>query len=96
MQLRRIARHVGHIVSSFAPDSRDQLLNDQQLVKLTELLDRYADLLKPWAESTAGRILADVAQRDAKAWRNLSESMGISLRKEINEAGGIVEIRPQI
>lgn len=53
---------------------------------LRKALVDYSFLLAPWARSVAEYMLADVARRDAKAWKLHSKDLGIALRSEIDHA----------
>lgn len=75
--LRKIARHVGHIIEGFP------LGEEAGLVEITAALEAYARLLTPWARSAAQRMLAEIARRDTQAWRRLSETMGRELHREV-------------
>lgn len=79
-QLVRIARHVGDLINGFPAD-------DPELPqRVSPLLDRYAEILKPWATNTAQRMLNDVNFRDKAAWKKYSKQMGVLLDLEISEA----------
>ena len=79
-RLRKIARHIGDIVSGF------DLHTVQGQTMLQASLHRYADVLTPWAEVAAERMVTEVAQNDKQAWRRLSAEMGRSLQREIETA----------
>lgn len=79
-RLRKIARHVGDVVSAF-----DVSTPEGQILLQTQLR-RYADVLTPWAEATAERMVAEVAQADAQSWRKMSADIGRNLRREIETA----------
>jgi len=81
VQLRKIAHQVDAIVRGMAPDG--VVANMGALVST---LNRYADILTPWAESVASRIIADVSRRDAGAWEKHGKVIGQALRKEIESA----------
>lgn len=79
-RLRKIARHVGDIITGFDID-------DPRYVDLISVaLGRYAEVIEPWATSVAGRMIAEVAARDRDAWRRVSAEMGRALHKEIDSA----------
>lgn len=80
-QLRQVAKHVGDIVRGMAPDG---VLAD--VSQLRSMLSRYSELLRPWAESVAARMIADVSKRDALAWSKHGKLIGQALRKEIDGA----------
>jgi SPP1 gp7 family putative phage head morphogenesis protein len=80
LQLRKIARHVADLVGGF--DFGEPAVTDL----VDRALRRYSEVLRPWAESVGKRMLADVGQRDAMAWAELSKQMGRALRREITTA----------
>lgn len=80
IQLRKIARHVGEIIKNFA-------VGDPTVVpEVTNVLSRYSEVIKPWAEATSARMIAEVGRRDEKAWHRTSQNIGRDLRKEIKNA----------
>lgn len=76
-RLRKIARHVGDIVRDFVPNDFEQLR------LLQETLVRYSQIIQPWANAVAGRMVAEVDQQDLASWRRLSKVMGRHLAQEI-------------
>ena len=80
-QLSQVARQIDEIVRGLAPDG---IIAD--IGALTRTFTRYADILTPWAESVAGRMIADVSRRDAAAWERHGRQIGQALRREINTA----------
>lgn len=80
-RLRGVAMQVGNIVKGFAPGG---IIASPQ--PIMNALQRYADLLTPWSERVAARMLAEVAQRDAKAWADLGREQGRLLKSEIANA----------
>jgi SPP1 gp7 family putative phage head morphogenesis protein len=81
LQLRQVAKHVGDIVRGLAPDGA--VANVAQIVAT---LNHYGDMLQPWAQAVATRMIADVARRDANAWAAHGKLIGQTLRKEIEQA----------
>lgn len=75
--LRKIARHVGDIVSGFDVE------NPLHLAEMMDAMLRYARILGPWARATAARMLADVSRRDATAWKRYSKQLGLGIQDEI-------------
>jgi SPP1 gp7 family putative phage head morphogenesis protein len=59
---------------------------------LIKALESYAKLIEPWAVSVASYMIADVNQRNKKAWKEAGNEVGRSLRKEIEETpvGGVM------
>lgn len=80
LQLRQVARHVGHIIRAFPPG------DSQALPQITTLLTQYAGLLRPWATAVAQRMIAEVSRRDEQAWFKTAGEFGQALRTEIKEA----------
>lgn len=80
-RLRQVANQVGEIVRGIAPDG---ILAD--VSTLTTVLNHYADLLRPWAQSVASRMIADVSRRDSAAWEKHGKMIGRALRAEIDTA----------
>lgn len=79
-QLRGVARHVGEIIAGFEPGDIDAFPS------LSELLERYAEALTPWATRTASKMLADVDARDRESWRKIGNEISSALRREIESA----------
>lgn len=79
--LRKVVKQVDHIVKEMAPGG--SIKNSQEM---QNILRGYAKLIEPWATSVANRMLKRIASKDEDAWAKLGKDMGISLRKEINEA----------
>lgn len=82
-RLRQVAKQVGAIVKGFAPNGVLPLSRKGELIKA---LDDYARLIGPWARSVAEYMVADVARRNAKAWREQGAEIGRALRAEIEQA----------
>jgi SPP1 gp7 family putative phage head morphogenesis protein len=53
------------------------------LPSLIQLLDAYADALKPWARATATRMIMDVDGQDRASWRALGNAISAQLRNDI-------------
>jgi SPP1 gp7 family putative phage head morphogenesis protein len=82
-RLRSVARAVQNIIEGFAHDG----FVDQGAERyIRHTLERYAEQLRPWAESVSRYMLADVERRNLQAWKRLSKDMGRSLRAEIEQA----------
>lgn len=79
-QLRKIARHIGELVSGSPPSD---LL---EAAILRDRLRKYAEILRPYAQSVAGRMLADVNRKDREVWRARTAELGTLLRREIETA----------
>ena len=80
-RLRQVAKQIDVIVRGIAPDG---ILSDATLLR--GLLERYAEILTPWGEIVAERMIADVSKRDAAAWAAHGRLISQGLRKEIEGA----------
>ena len=79
-RLRKIARHVGDIVTGFDLSRLDGA------VLIHAALLRYADALEPYAHAVGSRMVAEVAAADRESWRRSSALVGRLLHKEIETA----------
>jgi SPP1 gp7 family putative phage head morphogenesis protein len=80
VKLRKLARHIGDIIRGFPPG------DPAALPAITKLLRDYAKAITPWANATAGLMLADVAHRDKRLWANITKGMSLGLRMELERA----------
>jgi SPP1 gp7 family putative phage head morphogenesis protein len=83
-RLRGVAKVIDTIIKGYL--SADQLVTAMDAMRIKASLDKYADLILPWARSVAGYMLADVARRNVKQWEDNSKEMGRALRAEIQQA----------
>jgi SPP1 gp7 family putative phage head morphogenesis protein len=80
--LCRVAKRIGDIIHGKAPDG---VLAAEDHLKLIARLEWYSEELKPWAESVAARMIADVGQGDALAWIKHGRLIGRTLKREIDQ-----------
>ena len=78
-QLRQIAREVGRIVNGYPPGDPDAM------EAIERVLEQYADTLNGWATRTGAQMIAEVNQRDRRAWAELAGEMSAELRRELRE-----------
>lgn len=78
--LKGIGQHVGELIEAFEPG------NVEVLPTLTQLLERYAAALKPWAARTAQAMLMEVDARDRDRWGALSDAMSEQMRYDLRHA----------
>jgi SPP1 gp7 family putative phage head morphogenesis protein len=79
VQLRKLCRQIEALINgTYEPDQPTNMIEFMLLA--------YADLITPWAEATAARMLADVDRRDRAQWMRHSRLMSKSIREEIAEA----------
>lgn len=76
-RLRKIARHIDDIVKGFDASTEA----GQRAIQ--SHLSRYADILTPWAEASADRMVAEIADADKQRWRRMSEEIGRGIEREI-------------
>lgn len=76
-QLRKIARHIADLVETFGAEQTDAL---------ARALNRYGEIIEPWARAVSGRMIAQVSEHDERAWMKLARQMGMSLKSEIERA----------
>jgi SPP1 gp7 family putative phage head morphogenesis protein len=77
-QLRKIARVVAEIIRGFSPDE------DGFASQVSAALNRYAEMVEPWARSVAKRMMFEVASRTDKEWRKVSAEMGGIVRAQFS------------
>lgn len=89
-QLRQVARAIAQLTKGvYVPE------DPASASLLAQLLDRYAETLKPWATAVGVRMVAEVEARERAQWNEVSRAIGKGLRREIEEApvGGVVRQR---
>lgn len=82
-RLRQVATHINNLVWGFVT-AEDKIPVDLHL--LEDLLNRYSNLLEPWARAVARRFVAEVARRDERAWAIYGKNFSRALEQEIREA----------
>lgn len=76
-ELRGVAREIGRIVKGFVPGTAESA------DAINKVLTKYAEMLKPWAKSVAGRLVADLDAQDRKEWERNTRGMSVVLRAEL-------------
>lgn len=79
-----MARAIGDIVKGYV-NPLDQI-GDFDVFRIRASLEKYAELIAPWARTVARYMLADVARRNEQQWFANSKEMGRALRAELREA----------
>jgi SPP1 gp7 family putative phage head morphogenesis protein len=77
-QLRQVAKQIGSIINGMTDPNF--LPNES---KMRAALQKYSELLNPWARSVAKKMLDEVGLRDAKAWAEYGDDLGKALRQEV-------------
>ena len=80
-QLRKLCRNIEFIVSGGLSEE-----NPTDTSAIEQMLVAYANLITPWAETTAERMLRDVDQRGRRQWAQHSRMMSRAIREEIERA----------
>lgn len=80
-QLRMVAQQVGAIVNMLAPSGVVESFSS-----LNVALERYSEMLAPWAHAVARRSVEEVARLDLAAWSSLGKEIGRNLGDEIRRA----------
>jgi len=89
-QLRRVAQQVGEIINAYPAG------DPAQLAALQDVLQRYSEILRPWAYAAAARMIAEVMRRDETAWFRHAQMIGADLRRELLGATPLGEVIRQI
>lgn len=76
-KLRRLASMLHDLVMVAGPSNLDTLAAS---------IERYIEMITPWAEAVARRFVMEVTRRDSKAWADFSRTFGRALRQEIETA----------
>lgn len=83
-QLRQIAQAVGAIVEGSYDGSNDSVTD------IMDRLERYADLIEPWAEAVSGRLISTLEIADDAMWRERSYQISAGLRDLMAGSQGMV------
>lgn len=78
--LRQIARAIGDIVTGRYDGSNDSV------TEIIEALEKYSELITPWANRVADRFADDIFRQNKKAWRQHSKNISAELRNLVDNA----------
>ncbi|MFA2234455.1 phage minor head protein, partial [Escherichia coli] len=78
--LRRIARAVGDIVNGRYDGSNDSI------TEIIAALERYSEIITPWATKVAENFTADIVRKNDEQWRKHSKTISRELRNLVNSA----------
>lgn len=78
--LRRIARAVGDIVNGRYDGSNDSI------TEIIAALERYSEIITPWATKVAENFTADLTRQNEKVWRQHSKNISRELRNLVESA----------
>lgn len=77
-QLSKIARHIGDLVNAmYAPD------DTAGAWRIADALDRYGQLIEPWARAVGARMVAEVDDHNKRSWRALSFEMSKLMQSQL-------------
>lgn len=79
-QLRKVARIVGGIAEQM---SEADYGNAE---RVAQALRQYADMVTPWAQDVARRMIETTAKRERRAWESMAQEMSRELRRELMNA----------
>lgn len=80
IQLRKIAKQTNELIAGMSHE------DPAQLPEVQDVLNRYSQIIKPWAHTQATRMIAEVSRRDEVAWRKHSQFISRNLHKEVEQA----------
>jgi SPP1 gp7 family putative phage head morphogenesis protein len=80
IQLRKIANQTGELIKG------SNIEDPAALAQLQDTLNRYSQIIRPWAHTQATRMIAEVSRRDEVAWQKHSNMISRNLRKEVQQA----------
>ncbi|EDT7221209.1 TPA: phage head morphogenesis protein [Salmonella enterica subsp. enterica serovar Paratyphi B] len=78
--LRQIARAVGDIVNGHYDGSNDSV------TEIMEALERYSEIITPWATKVAENFTADIVRKNDEQWRKHSKTISRELRNLVSNA----------
>lgn len=71
---------MGELVGGFFP------ITPENVPTLAQLLRSYAQAIFPWAQVTAGKMLAEVNDRNRASWNALGQRLSAQLHRDITNA----------
>jgi SPP1 gp7 family putative phage head morphogenesis protein len=84
-QLRKVARQIGMIVEGWYAQHEDEL-DPSALPGLQQQMERYSEILEPWARATAQRIGQEIAIKERRGWAEHARLMSRARREELANA----------
>ncbi|EBB3651727.1 phage head morphogenesis protein [Salmonella enterica] len=78
--LRQIARAVGDIVNGHYDGSNDSV------TEIMEALERYSEIITPWATKVAENFTADIVRKNDEQWRKHSKTISREIRNLVSNA----------
>lgn len=81
-KLRKLAQTVIHT----ATEMLHEAATDEIFIQFAHMMDGYSNVIRPWAETVARKMLHDVSLRDMKAWRERSKAISWGLEDLVRNA----------
>ena len=75
--LRSIAKEIGKIIQRYNPT------DPANFPPLRYALEKYSELLRPWAATRSARLIEQANLKNKKVWKKVSQEMGTGLRREL-------------
>lgn len=74
-------RQIDALIKGFDPT-----ITNYKVEEIVRALTTYSDMIKPWAETVAASMLADVNARDFQSWSEHGKYLGTRLRQDVEHA----------
>ncbi len=84
-QLRKVARQVGMLIEAWAK-SHGEVFTSGASESLQEQLNRYAEVVTPWARATAARIGQEISIKERRGWAEHARLMSRAMRDQLDRA----------
>ncbi|MFA5355299.1 MAG: hypothetical protein WC302_00975, partial [Candidatus Paceibacterota bacterium] len=78
--LRSLSREVNKLIRGYDP--KDVISAEA----LKRALNKYSEIISPWALTVVNKVLREVDKQDINAWKTHSQRMSIAMRREILNA----------
>lgn len=82
-KLRRLAQFVMQTAQEMMTSTTPP--TEEVFISFAHLMDGYSNVIKPWAERVALKMIHDVALRDMKAWRERAKEVSWNLEALVRE-----------
>ena len=92
-KLRKLSQFVLHTARDYFREAGPDV--QHVLLAWAQMMDGYSDIIKPWAERVALKMIYDVSLRDLKAWRERAKEVSWALEDIIRNTptGALVQQR---
>ena len=83
--LRGVAREIGRVFAGYGVTPKE-IPGAGTIQAITDHLRRYAEVIEPFADAIAGRMVSDADAQDLQAWRAHTADMRAGIMREITSA----------